>query len=85
MKLSLLLLASVSLAGTGISERERVKSKMDGLGSKWRVRKTGRFARVDGPEIQNWTVHRKKTERSEQMNFGRFQGIKIDGPKGRSL
>ena len=31
---------------------------------------------MDGPEIQKWTVQRKKTERSEVMNLDGLKGLK---------
>ena len=44
----------------------------------WAVQttETGQFKRlkVDGPEIQRWTVQRKKTVRSEHINLNGLNG-----------
>ena len=54
---------------TGRSKR----LKVDGL-RKWTVCERGRSAKVDGPEIQKWTVQREKTVRSEVMNLDGLKG-----------
>ena len=50
-----------------------VRSKVDGLGSKWTA-PSGRSAKVDGPEIQKWTVQREMTVRSEVLNLVGLKG-----------
>ena len=46
----------------GSTERSK-RLKLDGHVSNWTVQKTqsGRSAKVDGPEIREWTVLRAKT------------------------
>ena len=47
---------------------------MDGpKDSKWTVCESGRSSKVDGSEIQKWTVQKQKTVRSD--------GIIVDGLK----
>ena len=60
------------LGQTGRSKR----LKVDGLRPKWTVQKTqsGRSAKVDGPEIQKWTVQREMTVRSEVLNLDGLKG-----------
>ena len=59
-----------------------VKATVDGLWSKWKVHgpwpmdhgsTTGRSAKVECPEIREWTLQRAKT--------GRSKGMEPDGPK----
>ena len=61
------------LGQTGRSKR----LKLDGHEPNWTVQKTksGRSAKVDGPEIQKWTVQRKNTVRSEEMNLDGLKGL----------
>ena len=59
----------------GLTGRSK-RLKVDGFRPKWTVQKTqsGRSAKVDGPEIQKWTVQREMTLRSEVLNLDGLKG-----------